>query len=139
MNQCHGVWLDFSSCPLDRVDFFGHGDAIELNMEVSCAELAHLCDFPSRPWRETFEAGCGVRGNVTISLWISTVDLTAHIHLPEKDGHNLRLNCIVLGSDLKKMSFFSDEKGRIAVNAADERMIIVKDLGADAWPAAWGL
>ena len=63
LRQCHGLWLDVSRCPWSSVDFYGHGDAVQLNLEVSRSELAALCEFPSRPWRDAFEAGFGSLGN----------------------------------------------------------------------------
>ena len=135
LHRCHCFWLDTSHFSLGSVEFSGHGDSVQIDLEVGRRELAEMCEFPCGSWQEAFQAAIDVStGTVPISLWISSLDLTAHFHLPARDQQcNRRLNCIILGSDLKKMTFFGDQKGCIqAVPAGTARNgSIVKDWGAD--------
>ena len=52
---------------------------------------------------------------MTLALWISSNDISLHLHLhfPTRTDP-LRLNCIVLGSELQNMSFLSGVKGSLA-------------------------
>ena len=50
---------------------------------------------------------------MTLALWISSNDISLHLHFPTQTDP-LRLNCIVLGSELQNMSFLSGVKGGLA-------------------------
>ena len=140
LDSCSCFWLDASRCfSRAGTEFFGHGDAVHLSVDLSCEELCAACDFPSRRSRAAFEAPLALPevSKVAITLWISPLDLSAHIHLPDCSSteRDQRLNCMILGSDMKKVHFFGGTPGGIEVNAEGGHLQtdMVKDLGAGSW------
>ncbi|CAJ1327368.1 unnamed protein product [Effrenium voratum] len=115
--HCPCFWLNTTAEALwSSVECFGHGDSVELSWEVSHSQVPSLCHFGGGESGRLFETAAG-RQDLTVSLWISSSDLSAHLHFT-REGWPLRLNCIVLGSDMRAMNFFGS-MGRVAVEPGE--------------------
>ncbi|CAK9107756.1 unnamed protein product [Durusdinium trenchii] len=131
LGSCPYFWLETNDESFwARAETFGHGDAVEFNTDVSGYELRRLVAFPAPHLRQLFEELCHpeeAEERYTIAVWISSLDITVHIHFPTEHGQPpIRLNCIVLGSELQSMTFMGG-MGRLGFDAPKSGEAVVAD------------